>query len=625
MNNKYSVLVLDDDPVHGDLLRTYLEATSIYFVDVAQYAEDFWELLKRKYYDIMFLDYKIHGTTGLEILARLSKKNNKIPIVMMTGEGNQRIAAKAIQLGAVEYLIKGEYALSNLPTLIQKVVQMHNLQEAVERSTEKDQFHSLILNNIRDAVVVWDLDKKITFWNQAAYLLFGWTATERLGKSVVETYFGTFHPPVRIPSAEDSITSEMERQFFKRSGEMIWVSSRITPLRDPQRDNTLIGYMDVSRNITHRKFEQQSLRESEARYRAIVDDHQTELICRFLENTILTFVNETFCQYFNKQRDQLLGTPLLSLIAPEDLLNVKAELAKLNLEKPVNTYEHRVLMPKGEIRWLEWTDRAIFDEIGSFTEFQSVGRDITERKKMEAQLQTAQTRLAQAARLAAVGELASGVAHHINNPLTTIIGEAQILRQQMDPDLPEKESLADIEAAGWRAQQVVQQLLEFSQPTPDTLEHLSINRTIEKALLLIGDQIQAMGILLQVNFFENLPAFYGNHHQLVDLWVNLLLLAREATNDGESHFITIQTSVNPENAIVIEISDNGKPIPGEELEKIFEPHLISSANNRGTGMEFSICREIVRQNKGQISVSSDGQTTTFIVIFPVEDQSYGIG
>jgi PAS domain S-box-containing protein len=126
----------------------------------------------------------------------------------------------------------------------------------------------------------------------------------------------------------------------------------------------------------------EALRESETRYRAITED-QTELICRFRQDGTLTFVNEAFCRYFDKKREELIGNSVPPLIHEEDRKLVELQFASLSWENPVATYEHRVVAADGEIRWMQWADRAIFDESGNPVEFQSVGRDITERKQTE--------------------------------------------------------------------------------------------------------------------------------------------------------------------------------------------------------------------------------------------------
>ena len=246
-------------------------------------------------------------------------------------------------------------------------------------------------------------------------------------------------------------------------------------------------------------------------------------------------------------------------------------------------------------------------------------KDITERKQMEDQIQAAQARLTHSARLAAVGELASGVAHHINNPLTTIIAETQILLNTLPPTHAGRESAEAIEQAGWRGQKAVQQLLDFSRPASNTLESLSINDTIQSAVALVGERIQSNGIHLEVELAEHMPLVRGNVQQLGDLWVSLLMLALDATSDGLAHSIRIRSANQMEGLVEVDVWDDGEIIPPDEMANLFEPNFIKPIGGRGTGIELNVCQEIVRQHQGQISAESNlVQGTIFRVTFPVE-------
>ena len=172
-------------------------------------------------------------------------------------------------------------------------------------------------------------------------------------------------------SCEYPCDSPTERQFFLMN---------TTPLQRPEG-----GAVIVHKNITDRVLAKEALLRSDEQYRAIVED-QTDLICRYLLDGTLVYVNEAYCRYFGKSRAEFLGKSFIPLFLAEEQDFVKGEISSLSVQQPYATYEHRVLLYTGELRWIQWTDRAIFNAQGGITGYQSVGRDITERKFAEEEL-----------------------------------------------------------------------------------------------------------------------------------------------------------------------------------------------------------------------------------------------
>ena len=615
----YRVLVVDDDYAHAEMVREFLTISGFGAVDYAENVHQLWDFLKKPDYDIVLLDYKLPDGTGLEVLQLMKEREINIPVVMVTGQGSERVAVQAIQRGAADYLIKSGDYLITLPSLIRKTVNAHQLQLSVQRSLEQIRYQAMLLSHVRDAIVVWDNSGKIAYWNPSATALFGWNDEERVGQPVAETYLTAFTPPIEIPAGSNGSSQHVVRRCTRRDGRRVYVSSQVTTLRDAESGGRLIGYMDVSHDITARVEAEQALRSSEARYRAIVEDYQTELISRFKPNGTLTFVNEVFCRYFGKSRSELIGLNFLFYVPESEREKLIQHLLSIKPDRPAASLEHQLNLPGEGLRWWLRTDRAIYDKDGRVLEFQSVGRDITIRKQLEAQIQIVQSHLIQAARMATIGEVASGVAHQIYNPLTTIIADAQILQRSLPADQVGRDSADAIEQAGWRLQKVVQRLMEFSRPASATLSVLYLNDTIQHALSLVGMQIEASGIRLEVSLSEELLQVYGNQQQLENLWINLLLLAHAACSGNQGRVIQVRLMHELPDLALVEITDDGKPILPEQIGSIFEPNFAGPTTGRGTGMELSVCREIVRQHNGQITAESEpGRDTIFRVTLPIE-------
>ena len=365
------------------------------------------------------------------------------------------------------------------------------------------------------------------------------------------------------------------------------------------------------------------LRESEARYRAVVED-QTELIRRHLPDTTLTFVNEAFCRFFGRRRDELVGQKFVPLMPEADQLKVQEQITSLGEDKPVATDEHRVFV-NGETRWLSWTNRAVLNDAGYVVEFQGTGRDITERKQAEEQMEA---HLRQRQKLEAIGTLAGVVAHEINNPITGIMNYAQLIDDRLDPESPLREYAGEIGRETDRVAGIVQSLLAFARQERESHSPATIADIVNDTVSLIRTIIRRDQITLNVEVSTDLPKVKCRSQQIQQVLMNLLINARDALNERYSghdpeKIMTVTVRLFEKEGrpwIRSTVEDQGVGIPDEARDRVFEPFFTTKDRSHGTGLGLSISREIVTEHHGELFFEcGDGRHTSFHFDLPVDD------
>ena len=386
----------------------------------------------------------------------------------------------------------------------------------------------------------------------------------------------------------------------------------------------LIKPIDI--NVLHSSIEialykhnmEKKLKESEFRYRLISEltsdfayAYRIEPDGKYIREWI-TDAFQRITGYSLEQLDPCTGW--MNLVHPEDTSIVIQRQIRLS-QGYTDVSEYRILHKDGQYRWLRDYSRPIKEPPEqNVKRIIGAAQDITLAKYMENQLEIAQKRLIQNTRLAAIGELASGFAHHINNPLTSVIAETHLLLQHLPDEHPGRESAEIIQKASWRIYNDIQKLIELTKPITITLEKTNVNNTLDIALGLISDHLLVKNVDISKDYSPRDPYILANEYQLWDLWINLILLTLDANPDQ----IRIKTEITPDNQVAISIWDNGKYISPEEIEALLDADFITLPGERGIGIEMRIYQEIIRQYGGEISISSDEQRGTIQrIIFPL--------
>ncbi|MEN4010648.1 MAG: ATP-binding protein [Bellilinea sp.] len=224
-------------------------------------------------------------------------------------------------------------------------------------------------------------------------------------------------------------------------------------------------------------------------------------------------------------------------------------------------------------------------------------QDITEKRSLEANL-------IQSEKMAAVGQLAAGIAHEINNPLAAIIANTQILRRELISDSPDfMETLHLIETAGLRAANVVSGLLGISRKENKyEFEPLSLNDSIRAALSLVNHDLLRRSITVETKFQDDMPEIIASRTHLQSVWINLLVNSMDAIDKEKGH-ITVATRYT-ERQFLVTFEDNGKGIPAEYINRIFEPFFTTKAAGRGTGLGLAVTQRVIKEHQGEIHIES---------------------
>jgi PAS domain S-box-containing protein len=366
-----------------------------------------------------------------------------------------------------------------------------------------------------------------------------------------------------------------------------------------------------------RRLAEESLRESEERYRDVVET-QTELICRYLPDTTLTFVNDAYCRYFGRSPDQLVGRPFVELIPESERAAALEHIAAIGQSAQGNTYEHRVVRPDGSFGWQQWTDHAIRNAEGSVLEVQGIGRDITDLKVADMEVEQRRKEVTHLTRVAILGELSGALAHELNQPLTAILSNAQAAQRLLERDPLDlamvREILDDVVTDDLRAGEVIARLRALLKKGEASFQPLDLNDVATEVLGLARSELIDRHVAVSTLLAPGLPNVLGDRVQLQQVMLNLLLNACEAMSirTFAERALTVSTALDGDGLLLASIADRGSGVPPDAADRLFEPFFTTKP--QGLGLGLSICRSIIAAHGGRLWADNNldgGATFTF--------------
>lgn len=506
-------------------------------------------------------------------------------------------------------------------------------KESERRLTESENRLRSIIESEPECVKLLDRVGRILEINASGLAMLEADSLEEIqGKECAELLIECYRPAFRelIGSVFDGEQCSLEFEIVGLKGTRRWLDSRAVPLRDAGGDITAV--LAVTRDVTQQKQAEQTIHESESRFRTLVENIPGAVYrSAYDKKWTMTFISEPIKDISGYPASDFIENvrPYTSIVHPEDDPTVREEVDRAWKDRRSFLLEYRIFNARGEIRWVHEKGRVM--EKDGEVYIDGVILDITDRKSAEDslkdsnlrlgetldELQRAQERIIQTERLRALGEMASGIAHDINNSLSSVTMFSSLAARQKEVPERVKSCIENIQKAAQDATNTVSRMRDFYRPrsSNESFEPVDLNEVVRDVFTLTQakwkDEPLATGIHIEV--VTDLLATHkvsANLSEMREVLTNFVFNAVDAMPDGG----TIRTSTRDEgNEVLVTVSDTGLGMDDETKRRMFEP-FFTSKGHHGTGLGLSVCWGIIKRHAGEIAVSSEEQQGTAITI-----------
>ncbi|MCB0222711.1 MAG: response regulator [Anaerolineae bacterium] len=645
MNDPIHILYVDDYPFDRELVRDALEKEQEGFrVTEAASRADFEARLVEGGYDLVLSDFNILGFEGLQVLDAVRARNLNVPVIIVTGTGSEEVAVEAMKRGAADYVIKTARHIRRLPHTIHAVMEKKQGDDERKRAQEALRRSEAQLSNAtmiaRLGYWEYDVAEKLFTFNDHFFAIFH-TSVEQVGgyKLSPARYAERFLHPDDMPVVVTEITKalettdpdysrQLEHRIIYADGGVGYSSVRLFIIKDNQ--GRTIKVYGANQDITERKRSEEALRESESKYRTLVENIPQKIFTKDRASVYVS-CNENFARDLGIKPDHCAGRTDYDFFPNELADKYRADDQRIMETGQTEELEEKYVQA-GQETWVQTIKTPIRQEDGRVIGILGIFWDITKRIQAEAERERLQLQLNQAQKMESIGRLAGGIAHDFNNLLVSIIGYAELGMLNITPDDQLYANFKRIKEGGERAADLTRQILAFSRQQVLEIKQLDLNQVINEFVPMLRRLISE-DIALQTRLADNLPPLKADKGQLEQVLMNLVVNARDAMPDGGTLIIDTayvapdEASVDkylkgarPGPQVLLTVSDTGNGIDIELQPHIFEPFFTTKARGQGTGLGLATVFGIIKQHQGNIEVYSEpGQGTTFEIYLPVAD------
>jgi len=521
------------------------------------------------------------------------------------------VAKRTAQLTAVNEDLKKE------------ITERKRIEEGLRESEER---FRLMVEGVKDyAIFMLDTEGRVASWNAGAERIKGYRAEEILGR-----HFSRFYPAEEIAQGQPeeqlrlaTATGRIEDAGWRvrKDGTRFWADVLITALRDEA--GKLIGFSKVTRDVTERKRAEEDRRRSEAYLAEGQRISHTGSWAWNVSSGELFWSLENFRIFGLDPESVKVSYPMiLQWIHPEDRSHVQQTFDEAVRERSDYELEYRVVRPDGMIKHIYSLAHPVFNESGDLTEYVGTVMDITERKRAEDELRTAQGELARVTRVTTMGELAASIAHEVNQPLAAVVTNANAGLRWLaaaSPNLDEaRGALGRIVRDGNRASDVIARIRALVRKTGIEKERLDMNKAIQEVVALAHGEVRRNWVGLRTELADDLPPVLGDRVELQQVVLNLVINGIEAMSSitERPRNLVITTRRDQSDKLYVSVEDSGIGLKPQNVERIFDAFY--TTKREGMGMGLSISHSIIEAHKGRLwATQNDGPGATLHFTLPV--------
>ncbi|MFA7620981.1 MAG: PAS domain S-box protein [Aminobacteriaceae bacterium] len=519
------------------------------------------------------------------------------------------------------------------PLYIDGYLEDISARKSLEREIIKElDIRQKILDAIPISITMKDTGRRYMLVNSSYADLMGIPAERFIGRSLEEVLPGagaeSDEEDERVLESGEQVVTERLITSSKE-GEHRWHTVVKTPLFD--LDGVIDGIVGCGMDITPLKEAMEALRESENRFRSLVEDIPV-MLTTALPNGVSLYANKAFCDTFGLTLEELLGSSFEDLIYEDDRKSVMDTISNLTPENPVVTFEERAIGAGGVVRWQSWVCRAFFDSRSAIILYQAAGVDITDRKEAELALLDARDQAQRANE--AKSQLLANVSHEIRTPMNGILGLSELL---LEAGLNGEQSnyARMIHTSASNLLSVLNDLLDFSRIEVRGMElniiPFSPTSLLKEAVELFAPQALEKGLTLELIINDPLPSLLmGDPVRLRQVLINLLSNAIKFTKSGGVAISAKLPRSDEKSAdIIFSVSDTGPGIPDSLMDDIFSPfkqgEAYLSRRHGGSGLGLAISNRIVEIMNGFLLPESEpgkGSVFSFRLVFDVAKEGF---